>query len=387
MSTVFLEIINGRYAGTTFSCGTGEVCQVGSRLGADLFLPNDSQLAPLHFVVVNEENSWKVKNLAEKLFVNNQPTKETVLQHGDFIFAGETLFQFGVDGENFSDETPLGKLTAKLSNESSLFCLIDENTDKRILPLLEESKTEFCRLKEGVENLEGLTANPLLIEMPANKHLLETLIRTFWGHGRLVFLQSRCDFDETTKYLRVLLEQTQIKYSVDLRFYDPRMLRVVLGEAEKRHAQFFFGAATTYFVESQVPSHLFKFDWTSDGVNLEMIRLSEEIKKIPTQTEIAGFLLKENLSGDFPTICTNYLQEFLSDKTCDFRILANESLPFIEKYGIEFLPAKIQFVSLGAILGKEFLVSQEIENNFFANTYSSDDKLEFLVKRLNLQRF
>jgi hypothetical protein len=264
--------------------------------------------------------------------------------------------------------------------------LIDENSDRRILPLLEETKAEFRVLKEGVGNLEGLTSNPLLIEIGANKSLLEKFVRTFWGHGKLVFFERHYSFEDAGKYLGFLLGLTQFENGVDLRFYDPRMLRVVLGEAEKKHAHYFFRGVKNYFVESQLPSHLFEFGWTNESVTANLIRLSAEVKKIPTQEEIAAHLSQEKLNRDFVSTTEIYLRNFFSEDTTDFRALVEKSLPTIEKYELESLSAKIQLVALNALFGADFSESEEVKNHVAFNGYSSDDKLEFLVLRLNQTR-
>jgi mRNA-degrading endonuclease HigB of HigAB toxin-antitoxin module len=382
----FLETINGRYAGTTIAVAEGEVCQVGSCLGVDLFFPNDSLLAPLHFVVSNESDVFEIKGLADGLFVNNQPTKETKLAHGDFIFAGETLFYFTVEGNEFSNKTPLGKLVERLSKTESLCVLIDENSDRRIMSLLNEAKAEFRVLKEGVENLEGLTSNPLLIEIGANKDLLEKLVRTFWGHGRLVFFERHYSFEDAAKYLGFLLGLTQFENGVDLRFYDPRMLRVVLGEAEKKHAHYFFRGVKNYFVESQLPSHLFEFGWTGESVTANLIRLSNAVTKIPTQNEIAAILTKENLYEDFETTTKTCLKKLLPNEETDFHTIAKQSLSAIENYALRLQTAKIQLVALNALLGDDFTESEEVKKHFAFDNFSNDDKLEFLVLRLNQTR-
>lgn len=274
---IFLEIINGRYAGTTLALESGEVCTVGGTFGADLFLPNDSQLAPLHFVVKNEAEKCVLETLAgEEVFVNNQLFSKSEPTHGDFILAGETLFQMTANGEKTSDETVLGKLLERLLKIENLFLLIDENADRRILPLLNEYEAEFEELKKDVKDFEMMTANPILVAINGNRKLLENLLRSFWGTGFLVFFKSKNNRMEMIEKLQLLLAKTQMTGGADLRFYDARILRVALGEAEPQHAQYFFGAAEKYFVESQLPSHLFEFTWENGKLKADLIKLSDD---------------------------------------------------------------------------------------------------------------
>ncbi len=274
---IFLEIINGRYAGTTQLVGAGEVCTIGRAFGADLFLPNDDLLEPLHFIVKNEAESVVLEKLSGKVFVNNQPFEKGEIAHGDFIFVGQTLFQMTVEGKKSPDETVLGKLIARLSAIPNLSLLIDENVDRAILPILEDQKAMIQELKKS-EGFEAMTANPLLVKMNGKPRLLETLVRSFWGKGFLVFFEAKKDSAETVENFQSLLAKTQINAGADLRFYDARVLRVVLGETEPPHAQYFFSAAEKYFVESQLPSHLFEFAWEEGKLKADLIRLSEERK-------------------------------------------------------------------------------------------------------------
>ena len=382
----FIEVINGRYAGMTYFVETGEVCTVGARFGADLFLPNDVLLTPLHFVLKNETENCFLEKLSGQIFVNNQPFEKGELAHGDWILAGETLFQFTIDGEETEHKTVLGKLIEYLLKVEYLFLLFDENLDRRILPMLLERKAIFRELKKDAKGFEAMTANPLLVKID-NKRLLETLVRSFWGKGWLVFFKANKSWAQTVEYLQFLLAKTQMGNGVDLRFYDARMLRVVLGEAEKQHAQYFFGTAEKYFVESQVPSHLFEFGWKKGNITANLIRLSPAVSKIPTQTEIAEFLTVENLRGDFLTTTEICLQHFLPDHPNEIRALTNASLPMVEQYKLDSTAAKIQFVALNAIFGADFGQSSEIVELFSSNSYSADDKLLFLVERLNLSRF
>ena len=272
---IFLEIFNGRYAGTTEVIETGEVCAAGNAVGADLFLPNDDLLELLHFVVKNEAENILLEKLSGETFVNNEPFERGEIAHGDFIFAGKTLFRLSFENEENSVETVLSKLIKHLSNIPNLYLLIDENTNRRILPILEEYKANFEPIKK-TEGFEALTANPLLVDITGKPQMLETLVRSFWGKGLLVFFEPKTDWAKALEYLQFLLAKTQIKAGADLRFYDARVLRVALSEAQPQYAQYFFGTAGKFLVESQLPNHLFEFGWENKKVTANLISLSGE---------------------------------------------------------------------------------------------------------------
>jgi hypothetical protein len=376
----YLETITTRYAGTTISIADGELCNFGSKVGNDLYFPNDSLMESIHFAVLNKGDSFNLKTFNNQVFVNNVISTGTQLTHGDFILGGGTLFYFCVEGEKSSVETPLGKLINRLSLIDELYLLIDENTDTRILPLIKESECNVRTLKDGVKNLEGLTANPLLVEL--NKKNIEKFVRTFWGKGRLVLLELRHNLDESLVHLKHLLSKTQIENGVDLRFYDPRMLRTILGDAEKQHAQFFFAGVERYFVESQLPSYLFEFSWSSKGVSADLIRLSQAATKIPRQSEIEFCLTENNIFGSFTNVAETCLQKLLTDETTDFRLSAEKNLPQIEQFGLKSIAGKIQFVAVNSIINNNL----DFEKLFNPNGFSADEKLDFFVERINLNR-
>jgi hypothetical protein len=379
----YIETINGRYAGTTFAVSEGEVCNIGSTLGNDLFFPNDSLMAPIHFSVSNKDDSLNLHTLNNRVFVNNQIAKVTNLTnltHGDFVLGGATLFCVSIEGEKSLNETSLGRLINRLSQIDELYLLIDENTDTRILPLIKESESNFRILKDDVKGLEGLTANPLLVEV--NKKYLQRFVRTFWGKGRLVFLELRNGLDESLVHFKHLLSKTQIENGVDLRFYDPRMLRVILGEAKKQHAQFFFAGAERYFVESQLPSHLFEFGWSGDGVTAEYTRLSDVIEKIPTQQEIEDFLINNEIKANLISKTERCLRELIKARTKDLANFAEKFIPVGEKFGLKSIVAQIQFVAVTALCGEDL----NFDNLLAVDAMSNDKKLDYFVERLNLTR-
>ena len=162
----FLEVINGRYAGTTHLVETGEVCTVGARFGADLFLPNDGCLAPLHFVLKNEADKCLLENISGKIFVNNKPFKKGELAHGDWISAGETLFRFTIDGAETEYETVLGKLIEYLLKIENLCLLIDENLDRRILPILLVRYLRISSCKGCGSSVARTTVAPSSLPVP-----------------------------------------------------------------------------------------------------------------------------------------------------------------------------------------------------------------------------
>lgn len=271
----FLEVVNGRYSGTTKSIGGGESVIVGSAVGADLLLPNDPLLKPLHFILKESNGQTVLENLSGGLFVNNRPFAGDKLKHGDWIVAGSTLFQFTNEVNKTDGETVIGTLLARLRSYSALSLLADESLDHQLMPILSEYGCEFKELKVGRPKLENLTSNPIAIELGGDGALVETILRTFWGNGRLVFFERDIKWDDVCELVCSLLERTRFTFTDSLPFYDPRVLRAMFGEIEFEQMEPFFAFSKAYLVESQLPSHLFEFRQQNGRLNADLINLAD----------------------------------------------------------------------------------------------------------------
>src|ERR1044072_6188723 len=90
--TACLEVINGRYAGSTCILEMGDVCRVGSRAWSDLWLADDSFVEPSHCAVASERKILRVHDLSQTgTFVNGKRVTRDVVNHGDWLVAGTSL--------------------------------------------------------------------------------------------------------------------------------------------------------------------------------------------------------------------------------------------------------------------------------------------------------
>ncbi len=276
---VFLEIVGGRYSGTTQPVADGDALIVGSIESADIFLPYDDRLEPLHLIVGRDGTNVYAESLCGDVFINNLPVQKSELAHGDFIFAGGTLMRLTVAGKAVPDNTALDRLMERLLRIKMLGLLVDANLEAGIRQTLAEQKATFRNVRQDIGDQRYLTADPVLVKLGGRRLLLEIIVRSFWGKGRLVFFEATSKWSPTIEFYQSLCSRTKISSTADLRIYDPRVLRVLFGEAESTYSQIFFGAAERYLVESQLPGYLFEFSWGKRKVCADLVQLTSESKK------------------------------------------------------------------------------------------------------------
>ncbi len=91
---------SGPAAGRRIVLRGGQIARVGRTDWADFALPEDVDLADIHFAVHCDNNTAMVQALASdrETKINGAPTNKGEIQHGDVIEAGRTLFQVEIEG-------------------------------------------------------------------------------------------------------------------------------------------------------------------------------------------------------------------------------------------------------------------------------------------------
>ena len=92
--------ISGPAAGRRIVLRGGQIARVGRTDWADFALPEDVDLADIHFVVHCDSNTAMIKSLApdHDTKINGATTKKGEIQHGDVIEAGATMFNVEIEG-------------------------------------------------------------------------------------------------------------------------------------------------------------------------------------------------------------------------------------------------------------------------------------------------
>jgi hypothetical protein len=138
--------------------------------------------------------------------------------------------------------------------DGPLWAVLDAARDDRVLALLYSTGAEHCSLYEGSQGTALADVAPYLVRVDPGSPLLAQLAPG-WGRAWGVWLTSHASAKVIRSRLRRLLmvhvgDSPRPMY---FRFYDPRVLRVMLPSATPRQVSWFFGDGEigSYVVESR----------------------------------------------------------------------------------------------------------------------------------------
>lgn len=391
----YLEVADGRYAGTTITLDAGDTCQVGARLGVDLFLPDDASLAPIHFALLCEHSRCQLRECesGKPTWLNGQLVKRATLNHQDWIVAGETLFWFFADDQPITGiETPVTRLLDHLDNlEEPLYALVDASLDPRLEALIEAAPGQACNFQQAIPEMEHVMSRPWLIELPKASSALTRLVRAAWGKGQCVFLTSEARFDLLRNHFGRLLEMNHAGGAdAGFRFFDPRVLRLLLSESEPRQAERLFRNVSSFLVEAQLPHSLLEFQWRDSGVHADSRRLSTPKSRIPSQPQFQSYFAAAR-NGSFNTTLLACLREHLPVETeghSDQELLAliAGSDQEATRYGIHSQAARAQYASLAVAL--EYLPGRipGVDKCLQTPGLPGEEKLRLFIENFNYRR-
>ena len=119
---VVLQIINEPWAGRKTWLRSGQLLEVGRSDQADVAVPHDGYMSGFHFAVQCEASVCRLRDLGSKggTFVNDQQVTEALLEHGDRITAGKTVFQVEIEGADAVRQADPSPASAPASSAYSL---------------------------------------------------------------------------------------------------------------------------------------------------------------------------------------------------------------------------------------------------------------------------
>jgi hypothetical protein len=285
---VVLQIEVGPRAGQTFELRPGQIAQVGRSSWADLSLPEDSELADLHFLLECGASACKLRDLNSRggVLRNEARVVDATLTDGDRIRAGRTVFTVrfaaaapappAIDVSPPASSLPPTERLLQLlrGQDEPLFALLDAARDIAVLAHLNASQEPHQSLYEGAQGEELALFAPYLVSLPTSSPLLEALVHHGWGQSWGIYLTSRSPFAEVRKHFRrFLMVRTEAGKRLYFRFYDPRVLRVYLPACTADEARDFFGPVGCFLLEGQRPETLLRFVGDGPGVRQEMMSL------------------------------------------------------------------------------------------------------------------
>ena len=285
-----LRIDSGPRKGERIALQAGLALRVGRTPKADLPLPGDTFLSGVHFEVVNEGESCTLRDLNSSNGTLFQQARVSAVQlgAGDIFTAGRTQFSVLHETPAESKVAPAaveallpgarGQLLQELrTNQQPLYAVLDASRDPRVLATLLQHKTQYAWLFEPGTPTELMSFAPYLLPLPAESPALEALIDSGWTEHWGIYLTSRSSPWELLAFLkRLLLVQQPDGQQALLRFYDPRVLRPLLGSATAWQQPFLFGAVERYLIPGEEPQTATTFVHGRNGVEQSEIHLAED---------------------------------------------------------------------------------------------------------------
>jgi hypothetical protein len=164
--------------------------------------------------------------------------------------------------------TELGRQSA------TLFALLDAAREPTVRDRAHGSGQRYQSLYQGDPDLEDY--GPFLVELGQGSAFLGELVQDGWGKSWGVYLSADLPFEELRRHLRrFLMVKLHDRRDAYFRFYDPRVLRVFLGQSTLAEAQAFVGPVQTYWVESEDALSLLRFTVGPSHVAIEACLTTE----------------------------------------------------------------------------------------------------------------
>lgn len=249
----------------------GDVLRVGCGDDADLGVPHDRAMAPLHASLAVEPHGCRVRDLGSPggTLVFGQRVTEVFARHGSPIACGHTEISTSADEEPVARasavirevswtaepaEQGVAAPLALLGGRPQLFALLDAARDRGVTAALKRGGERYASLFSGEHGGPLATHAPYLVELPPGSRLTGTLVTEAWGRSWGIFFTSDAPFEEVVASLQHLLfvhddEGRQLYF----RFYDPRVLRAFLPLTTVTQARLLFDVARTFIMEAEAP--------------------------------------------------------------------------------------------------------------------------------------
>jgi hypothetical protein len=281
-----VEVPWGPNAGRKAALAPGGRLRVGRNERAELSLPADLELGPMHFELRWDGAVCRLQHLGKTkrdVQVGGAPVREAEIAHGAWIRAGSTDFRVWLEGAPRSElaaaaeeEEPAddvayaareaarvarendrafkarvaASLTA-LSREAHLYAVLDGARDERVRELIAASADPSRSLYEGAQGEAMADIAPYLVRFAPGSRLIERLVVEGWGKRWGIFLTSMEPFKEVRRHLRrfLMVIDEESGERLYFRFYDPEVLRVFLPTCTIRQADELWGDIDAFVFE------------------------------------------------------------------------------------------------------------------------------------------
>ncbi|WP_419807514.1 DUF4123 domain-containing protein [Sphingomonas sp.] len=292
MSRLTLEILTGLLTGRRITLTPGGVATVGRGPANTLPVPADPDLAGVHFGLEFGPDACLVRDLGSPagLFVNGVRVAAAALNDNDHVRAGTTTFGVQLTagpaapptvtprGPAGGDAPPAAivhtaapaptdlRRLLLLSDSQPLFAIVDAARGPAVHGVLHAAADVQCQsLYDGARGNELARVAPHLVRLAPASPILDALVARGFGRSWGVYLTSAEPFADVRRHLRrFLLVKTEAGKQLYFRYYDPRVLPLVLPELNAAELADFFGPVGSYLAEGEDRSTLLRFS-LADG--------------------------------------------------------------------------------------------------------------------------
>jgi hypothetical protein len=334
---VVLEAVNGPITGRRIEIRAGSILRIGRTTRSDYAIGEDSYLSSLHFAVECDGVQARVRDMGSSngTFVNGNRITEQLVSEGDSLAAGESTFTIHLDpvtptalaeggrgntattpmfdgsqasplhapqrgphaptqvGPNPGSQSP-GARTASVglpgpsgtwpgfsrgqamllralyqSPQATVFAVLDAMRDNRIQAFLDASGERYLPIDPSGR------AQVYIVAPESNGRLLDVLIKDGWGRGWGYFCVSSFAMEEVCMHLRNFMTlHTAAGRPLTFRFWDPRLLRVLVPALPPDEAVDFFGPVARILVEGEKPEIVVELTLTQRGPSHQTLVLA-----------------------------------------------------------------------------------------------------------------
>ena len=310
-AVVILQAVSGPVAGRCIEVPAGTMVRVGRTAKSDCAIGEDAYLSGQHFCIENDGIVCRVRDLGSSngTFLNGERILEGEIKGGDSVAAGATTFTVqiqhaseaaagqavpeahpriptlrfpassGAGGQTESSAAKSGSWHGFSPGQNALlstlyrdgvpvFAFLDPTRDSRIPAFLDASGEHYERVEET------LTPSPYLVTVPPESRLLDVLVKDGWSRGWGFYFTSTAAFDELRLHWRsyVMLRNERGR-EITFRFWDPRVLRVILPAMAAEEAREFLGPVLRVVVEGDQSDLATEFSWSPRGMRYQAIVL------------------------------------------------------------------------------------------------------------------
>lgn len=237
IENLIVEVLWGPEQGRKAVVRPGGSVRVGRGEAADLRLPHDERLAPLHFELAWDGQRAALRSLVrEETCLDGQQVREGASGHGGWVRAGASDFALAIERHTAPDPPPdpavcaaaEPAIAALRAQPGRLFAVLDVARDERIRVLLRESPARHRSLLDGWQGDVVGEGAPHLVELgPPHPELVSDLVVEGWGAAWGVFISAPDgrELEAVRRHLRKFLMVELRGDKVYFRFYDPRVLQ------------------------------------------------------------------------------------------------------------------------------------------------------------------